>query len=139
MDDYLWRFADYLALRDNILYLIDVKAQPYMPLKVAGRWDDFRSSNISFTDREYEAYRHARIPVLILLIHYRDSSAQRSSASVEPVYYGLVPFKDLRFRPEWASGILPKLPEELMQKLEDGEAEKLLRKVRRAELVRLML
>src|SRR2546426_5998 len=125
LDEYLWRYADYFAMTEDTTYIVDVKAQPCVHIKLGGKWRRIKSSTVSFTKRETEAYRDAAIPVLILLIQYRDGGPSK----VDPVHYGLIPFKDFQFKPNWGGGILPKPPEELLKRLRNGEASKLLRNV----------
>jgi hypothetical protein len=138
MDDYLWKYADYIARKDGVLNLIEVKAKPYIPLKFGGRWHELRDNDVSFTEKQKEAFPDAAVPVLILLVHYCDNSSRWGRFKVDPVYYGIIPFRDFQFRPDWAAGILPKPPEELMKRLRNGQASKLLRKVGNIELARLV-
>jgi|SRR6266487_3800778 len=137
LDDYLWKYADYIVQKEGAVSLLEVKAKPYIPLKLGGQVHTFRDRDVSFTEKQKEAFPDATVPVLILLIHYCDRVRRRDLLRVDPVYYAVVPFKDFQFMPNWGSGILPKDPEELMKRLRNGEASRLLRRVKRAELSRL--
>ncbi len=139
LDDYLWKYADYIVQKDGAVNLLEVKAKPYIPLKLGGQWHTFRDRDVSFTKKQKEAFPDATVPVLILLIHYCDKVRRRDLLKIDPVYYALVSFRDFQFMPNWESGSMPKDPEELMKRLRNGEASRLLRRVKRSDLSRLTL
>jgi hypothetical protein len=132
LDEYLWRFADYLTEKHGSSYLIIVKTQPYFMTQSQGQINRFGSdAPLEFAEKEFEAYRNPKITVLILLIQYR---ADDKSSGLDPLYFGLVPFQELQPKPGWRGLTLPRHPDAILATLEEGEATRLLSKVQQHDI-----
>ncbi len=128
LDEYLWRFADYLVEKQSIFYIVDVKTQPYFITQVRGSATTAgRNAPIVFAEKEMDAYESSKVAVLILLIQYR---ADGKSSEFDPVYFGLVPFRVLQPKPGWRGLTLPHQPDKMLATLGKGEVAKLLNKVK---------
>ena len=126
LGDYLWNYADYVAMKNDDLCIIDVKSQGYVPVPKGKPIDHSVPEEIHFTKREKSEYPRSKVQVLILLILYRwggkwrkltgtgrlgtiwllNYANQPSVWRLGPLHYKLVPFTDFKFENERAGGIL---------------------------------
>ena len=155
LGDYLWNYADYVATKDGLLYVVDVKSQGYVPLLKGEDGDPLTPSTISFSEMERREYSASKVPVLVLLMLYNwggkvkelplgrmgiknivEYSEKPDARRLGPLFYKLVPFSDFQFRQDVAGGILANKFQGC-KKLSSRDVYDLLRKTAALDIVRI--